>query len=105
MLPKRLRLSRAAFPAVSAGVRGASTHFSYVATKTPGRSGCAAVVSKKVAKRSVDRHLLKRRMLSVAEEFCTPGRSLIVYARAGSLSLPFSTLKKELGELLNRLPV
>ena len=62
--------------------------------------GCAAVISKKVARRSVDRHLLKRRMLSVMKEWCVPGSYLVVYAKGGAPSLPFKALKEELASLL-----
>ncbi len=82
-------------------MRASSAHFSIVAV--PAREGgAAAVVSKKVARRSVDRHLLKRRMLAVLRPYLTPGRSIIAYARAGSLGLPYGVLKAELESLLNR---
>lgn len=60
------------------------------------------MVSKKVSKLSVGRHLLKRRVLSVLKPWCLPTRALIVYARPGSQTLPFPVLKQELEELLTR---
>ncbi|MGB4076523.1 MAG: ribonuclease P protein component [Minisyncoccia bacterium] len=99
MLPRKLRLSRATFPSPRSGSKATSEHFSLVfGPATAG--GCAAVVSKKVARRSVDRHLLKRRMLSVARPFVGLNRYLVLYARAGSPSLSFKTLASELTSLL-----
>ncbi len=60
------------------------------------------MVSKKVSKLSVGRHLLKRRVLSVLKPWCLPTRALIVYARPGSQSIPFPALKQELEEILSR---
>jgi ribonuclease P protein component len=103
MLSREKRLTRADFDAVAKGKRAISAHFSVSAA--PSSLGkAAAVVSKKVAKRSVDRHLLKRRMLAAAVPYIRPGRSFVLYARAGSPSLPFGTLKRELTELLTKLP-
>lgn len=60
------------------------------------------MVSKKVSKLSVGRHLLKRRVLSVLKAWCLPTRTVIVYARPGSQTLPYQALKEELTELLTR---
>ncbi|HEX2792299.1 MAG TPA: ribonuclease P protein component [Candidatus Paceibacterota bacterium] len=102
MIPRRLRLPRAHFASATSGIRSVSPHFSLTVRKTSVSGGCAAVISKKVAKRAVDRHLLKRRIFSVMRPWCDPARSIIVYARAGSGALPFSALKRELAELLTR---
>ncbi|MDB5195150.1 MAG: Ribonuclease protein component [Parcubacteria group bacterium] len=103
MLPRPKRLTRATFGPVIAGKRALSAHFSVtVAPSVEGRA--AAVVSKKTAKRAVDRHLLKRRMLAVASPHVLSGRSFVMYARAGSLALPYRTLARELGDLLTSLP-
>jgi len=101
MLNKRLRLTRSTFPTPREGRRLIGEHFSlsYGPSK---EGGCAAVVSKQVAKRSVDRHLLKRRMLSVLRPWCKEDRFLIAYARSGSSSLSFGMLKDELQELLTK---
>ena len=102
MLPRPKRLVRATFGTVAGGKRAISAHFSVSSLKTvDGKAG--AVVAKKVAKKSVDRHLLKRRILSVIEPLITPGRSFVVYARAGSPELSFPVLKQELTELLTTL--
>lgn len=82
--------------------RAASAHFSISVRKTDGNGGCATVISKKIAKLSVSRHLLKRRMLSVMKGYCAKDTTLIVYARPGASSLPYQELKTELTELLSR---
>ncbi len=64
--------------------------------------GASAVVSKAVAKKSVDRHLLKRRMLQVLRPFVREDRYLVAYARAGSPTLSFRELSHELSSLLTR---
>lgn len=101
MIPRKLRLSRAQFAPATQGKRAISAHFSVSYRPLEG-GGCAAVVSKKVAKRSVDRHALKRRINAVLLPWCSPTRSLIVYARAGSLTLSSAQLAEELNELLGR---
>lgn len=102
-LPRKLRVSRTVFSASPKEAKRAQTeHFSLTTTPSEG-GGLAAVVSKKVAKRSVDRHLLKRRMLEVMRPFHKENYSLIAYARGGSPSLPFKTLKAEFEELLSRV--
>lgn len=102
MVPKKLRLSREEFQKAAAGKRAVSAHFSVTARTVPEKGGIAVVISKKVAKRSVDRHLLKRRILEILRPQASPTCSFIVYARAGSPSLPFGALKEELSELYTR---
>lgn len=103
MLARARRLTRAAVSAQKSGTRAVSAHFSVTAFRSEeGRA--AAVVSKKVARRSVDRHLVKRRMLEALAPFVAPGRSFIVYARAGSIELPYRALEAELRTLLTSLP-
>ncbi len=99
MLPRTKRLSRDTFSTVATGKRAISAHFSVTVRATP-VGQAATVVSKKVAKKSVDRHLLKRRILEVATPFVRPGCSFIIYTRAGAASLSYPALKKELVELL-----
>lgn len=102
MPPKRLRLSREEFAAAATGRRATSAHFSVTIRKTQQTGGVAAVISKKVAKKSVDRHFLKRRILEILRPHTFPTLSLIVYARAGAPTLPFQALKQELSELVAR---
>lgn len=102
MLPRRLRVSRERmslpFPS-----RAASPHFSLSLGPAPhGDGGCSAVVSKKVARLSTGRHLLKRRMLMVLRPWCDPSRVIVVYARAGSGALSYRALADELEALLAR---
>lgn len=96
------RLPRAGFDALVRAKRLSSQHLSLSVAPTKS-GGCAVVVSKKVAPRSVDRHLIKRRILSVLMPLCKPDTALVVYAKAGSARLPFSTLKQELLALLGKL--
>lgn len=99
MIPRNMRLSRAQFASATQGKRAQSAHFS-VTTRRNGQGGLAAVISKKVAKRSVDRHLLKRRILAVLRGWHDPELSVIVFARSGSTSLSFKALSEELNALL-----
>ena len=62
------------------------------------------VVSKKVAKRSVDRHRIKRRLLALLRPYASPSRSLVIYAKKGADTVPFKELSKELTTLLTRTP-
>jgi ribonuclease P protein component len=106
MFSRPLRLSREAIARVSsdsAARRATSEHFSVVcAASDSAASGCAVVVSKKVSKTSVGRHLLKRRMQAVLKEWYHSSQALIVYARAGANTLPYSVLSDELSALLPR---
>ncbi|MES2931511.1 MAG: ribonuclease P protein component [Patescibacteria group bacterium] len=102
MIPRKLRLTRAHFAPSGPEKRLVSSHFSLSIREKQDHGGCAVVVSKKVSKLSVGRHLLKRRVLSVLKPWCLPSRALIVYARPGSQTLPFPVLKEELEELLTR---
>jgi ribonuclease P protein component len=100
-LPRRLRLTRDAFEEATRK-RATSEHFTLA--WGPSRSGgLAAVISKKVAKRSVDRHLLKRRMLEIMRSHAHSGRSMVAYARKGAPTLSFKDMKRELESLLTRV--
>ncbi len=98
-----MRLSRAHFAPSGPEKRLASPHFSLSVRETAGNGGCTTVISKKVAKLAVSRHLLKRRMLAVMKPFCTKDTALIVYARPGAANLTFKELSEELGALLARV--
>ncbi len=102
MIPRKLRLSRAHFAPTGPEKRLVSSHFSLSIRENQAEGGCAVVVSKKVSKLSVGRHLLKRRVLSVLAPWCLSTRILIVYARPGSQTLPYPALQSELTELLAR---
>ena len=101
MPKRRLQLSRPDFTAVSNdknAKRAVSTHFSVVISKVG--VGTAVVVSKKVAKSSVQRHLIKRRVREVIAPWCTDAQALIVHARPGSATLSYSEMVAEITPLL-----
>ena len=100
MMPRRLRLSRETFAKAASGRRATSAHFSVTVRNTAKEGGAAVIISKKVAKKSVDRHLLKRRALDVVRPLVSPTRSMIIYARAGSPTLSYRALKEELIQLV-----
>lgn len=102
MLNRDMRLSRAHFAPSGPEKRLVSSHFSVSVRPAPATGGCAVVVAKKVARLSVSRHLLKRRVLSVLRPSCTKDRAIIVYARPGAASLPYTELKDEIESLLAR---
>ncbi|MDR3547893.1 MAG: ribonuclease P protein component [Candidatus Pacebacteria bacterium] len=107
MFSRPMRLSREAIASISgdpAAKRATSEHFSVVFSTNDraAASGCAVVVSKKISKTSVRRHLLKRRIRAALKEWCSRDYVLIVYARAGSSSLPYSAIAEELSRLLPR---
>lgn len=101
MLPRTRRLQREGFESARSLRRAASPHFSLSYGKAPGAGGAAVVVSKKVAKLAVSRHLLKRRVLSVIAPYVREDEALIVHARPGAAALPFPVLKDELVSLLS----
>ena len=104
MFAKPLRLSRQAVTAASSSPsakRATSAHFSVVYVPTDSAAGgCAVVVSKKVTKTSVGRHLLKRRVRAALSGWCQASYALVIYARAGSSTLPYSVIADELSSLL-----
>lgn len=96
-----MRLSRAHFAPRGPEKRAQSAHFSLsFRPAEPSTGGCAAVISKKVAKYAVSRHLLKRRIYAVLRPFCTDAQAIVVYARPGAPTLPFSDIQEELTQLL-----
>ena len=102
MVPRTKRLSRADFTSVAKGKRAVSAHFSLTYRITQ-ESKVAVVVSKKIAKKATQRHLLKRRVLAVVRDILPPATSIIVYARKESVALPYSHIQKEMKELLTNL--
>jgi len=102
MIPRGRRLPRASFPALTRAKRLSSEHFG-ISAAPAARGGCAAIIPKKVVPRSVDRHLMKRRILSVLSPFFRPHVALVVYAKAGSPTLPFAALRREIEGLLGKL--
>ena len=97
-----MRLSRAHFAPIGPETRGASPHFSLSTWEAPQKGGVAAVISKKIARFSVSRHLLKRRILAATLPYASPDRAMVIYARPGSPALSYQELKKELDDLITR---
>lgn len=62
----------------------------------------AAVVSKAIARRSVDRHTLKRRILLAIRPYYSEERYVVVYAKKPALLLSTKELQEELASLLSR---
>ena len=103
MLRRPSRLPREGFRAVALGKRLVAPHFSISYGKGVGQA--AVVVSKKVARTSVARHLLKRRVMDIASPRTGKGVSFIVYARKGATELSFKAIKAELEPLFDTLTV
>ena len=103
MLPRKLRLSRSGFEAARGLRRASSAHFSVSYTDHAALAGCAVVVSKKVAKSAVQRHLMKRRIRPLLLPFAGGTRAIIVHALPGSAELPPSALRDELTTLLRSI--
>jgi len=108
MLRRPSRLPREGFRAITLGKRLVAPHFSIsygkgVGAASPGQA--AVVVSKKVARTSVARHLLKRRVMDIASPRTGKGVSFIVYARKGATELSFKAIKAELEPLFDTLAV
>ena len=101
MLPRKLRLSRKGF-ATRGLLRAASRHFS-LSYGPSADGGAAAVVSKKVERSAVKRHLLKRRILHSIRPYVRADHALIVYARAGAGELTAASVRDELNSLLGSI--
>jgi ribonuclease P protein component len=102
MLPKKLRLTRQTFPDTRGLKRASSIHFS-VSYGDSSKGGIAVVISKKVARLAVSRHLLKRRVLAVARPFVSGNFVMVIHTRAGAADIPFTELKNELISLLRSI--
>lgn len=101
-----MRLSRAHFAPHGPEKRVSSAHFSLsLRAAAPKTGGCAAVVSKKVARHAVARHLIKRRIFAVIRPFCQDDHALVVFARSGAATLPFSVVQEEILSLLAQLGI
>ncbi len=101
MTNRRMHLSRYDFTVVSKdrmSKRLTSPHFSILISRAG--IGTAVVVSKKVAKKSVDRHRLKRRIREAVAPLTSKTEAIIVYAQTGSAALSYSGIVTELTSLL-----
>jgi ribonuclease P protein component len=100
MFPSRLRLKKEDFDdATGKGVRRSSQNFTAVIPKKA--NGYAVVVSKKVAKLSVTRHKIKRRVLAALSSLTNLPPSIILYPRASVIDMGYDALQKELTKLLS----
>jgi ribonuclease P protein component len=108
VFPRKKRLLRSLFPAALAtGRRISSTHFTAVIPKNTealpaGRQGYAVVVSKKVAKLSVTRHMIKRKIVSALRTLKLPP-ALIVFSRSSLDGVHYKDIEKELAGLLSNI--
>ena len=102
MLPRSLRLSRDEFPDTRGLKRASSPHFS-VSYGESSKGGVAVIISKKVARLAVSRHLLKRRVLAVLRSFAHKNLILVVHTRPGAAAVPFPVLRDELNSLLRSI--
>ena len=102
MLPRKNRLQRADFNHLTNGKRHSTEHFSCTQKESPVLK-VAIVVSKKTAKKSPDRHLLKRRVSAAIEENPPAPGLYNIFARKGSQLLSYHDIKTEISTLL-RLP-
>jgi len=68
----------------------------------PQGRGYAVVVPKKVARLSVTRHKIKRRVSSALRTLPLPS-SLIIFPRAPVADLPYQDLRAELAGLLSKI--
>lgn len=101
MFPKGKRLPRAAFAGLTRGKRFNSAHFSYA---LPHQGvGYAVVISKKAAPRSVDRHLMKRRVLAALRRLPALPPGLVIFPKASALTLTSAEILAELGAEMKRI--
>lgn len=109
MLPRthRLRERRAVLTTLRRGTVATSRALALHALRTLAKPGprFAVVVSRKTAKRAVDRNRVRRRvqaiLLSVADTL-PPGLALVVRVRPPALTQTFVGLKADLERLLRR---
>lgn len=99
MLPKENRLKREDFNTLKGGKRIVTEHFSCTSHPSPVLK-VAVVISKKVAKRAVDRHLLKRRIHSVIHKKSPLAAVYNIYVRKNSPALTYAQIEEEIGALL-----
>ena len=101
MFPRRERLSREQISAaLPAGRRVSSKYFTIILPKEGG--GFAVILPKKVARLSVTRHLIKRRVLAALKTLSHPA-ALIIFPKAAVKDIQYKDLKEELGNLLFKI--
>jgi len=106
MLPKDRRINKGSFDEIlkKAPFFHTDTFFSRVLMRKDKQPSLfAVVVTVKVEKTSVGRHLIKRRILGVLEKLLIntkPGLSCIIYCKKNLLTFSFKEVEKETINLL-----
>jgi ribonuclease P protein component len=99
VFPRKKRFPRALLPlAIKTGRRRASEHFT--AVFPPNSAGYAIIVSKKVARLSVTRHRIKRRVSAVLRTISLPP-ALLLFPQSSVSSVSYQDIKKELTNLIS----
>lgn len=98
MFPRSLRLGRNGFEQSRGLPRKTTPHFSISGGAFPDTAGIGIIVPKKVVKRAVERHRLKRRMREIVRKQTQDisGMIIVISARAGAADLSFDELTNEL---------
>ena len=86
--------------ALRGGGRLSSAHFTAILPKEA--SGFAVVVSKKAARLSSTRHLIKRRALEALRALVLPP-SIILFPKSSARDLNYKQTRAELTELLSKI--
>jgi ribonuclease P protein component len=96
------RLTREAFPHVlKRGRRVSTPHF--LAVFTSDVNGYAVVVPKKVARLSVMRHKIKRRVLEAFRTLSTPTCALLLFPKSTVAEMSYTEVREELDLLLSKI--
>lgn len=102
MFPAKNRLAAAEVALLTRGGALVQNQFLALRYQASEVSAAAVVVSKKVARSAVMRHLVRRRVYAALRElgFLETQRALVVITRKGVTNLSYSQLKEELQALL-----
>jgi len=98
---RRERLNREIFPSIiKNGRRLSSPHFSAIFSSEA--KGYAVVISKKVARLSVTRHRIKRRIFAALRTLPLPP-ALIIFPKSSASSVSYEDIKVEIKQLLSTI--
>lgn len=101
MFSGKKRLKRTEFSSIiKIGRRAISPNFSVIVSKNS--EGYAVVVSKKVARLSVTRHRIKRRVLEAMKTLSLP-QSLVVFPKSSVAGMEYKDIQAELAGLLSKI--
>ena len=104
MFPKGQRIPRAQIlPVFRRGVRRTYGVVSCYLLPKPGTVKVAVIVDSKVARKAVDRNLLKRRVRASLHQQSLPSGQLIVKLMRGALDLSYTDLEHQLQRCLHGL--